>query len=172
MTTALILVDLQNGVLANVVSKDKVLKNIASLIKKARSANIPILWIQHSDDMLLERTEEWQLVSTLDIRGYDIIVHKHYGDAFEDTELAITLHKLGVDTIYVAGAQSDACVRSTIHGGFTRGFNVTLVSDAHTTQNRGEIKAQDIIDLTNIYWSYQTAPGRQAQVLKAKEIKF
>ncbi len=60
---------------------------------------------------------------------------KNYGDSFEDTTLESTLGQLGIGHLVVAGAQTDQCVRSTIHGGFARGYDVTLVADAHTTED-------------------------------------
>jgi len=75
----------------------------------------------------------------------------------------------------VVGAQTDACIRSTIHGAFTRGYDVTLVSDAHTTEDMSEwgAPAPDvIIKHTNMYWGFQSAPGRTASVQPSASISF
>lgn len=72
-------------------------------------------------------------------------------------------------------AQSDACVRSTIHGGFARGYNFTLVSDAHTTEDLSEWGApppEQVVSHTNLYWSFESGPGRVAQVLEAADVDF
>lgn len=81
----------------------------------------------------------------------------------------------GIGHLVVTGAQSDACVRSTIHGGFARGYNVTLVSDAHTTEDLREWGApppEQVVSHTNLYWSFESGPGRVAQVLEAADVDF
>ncbi len=99
---------------------------------------------------------------------------KNYGDSFEDTTLESTLARLGIGHLVVAGAQTDQCVRSTIHGGFARGYDVTLVADAHTTEDLsqwgGAPPPEQVIAHTNLYWSHQSAPGRTAQTVPAADI--
>ena len=63
-------------------------------------------------------------------------MHKNYGDSFEATDLESLLAEREVGRLIVTGAESDACIRSTLHGAFTRGYDVTLVGDAHTTGTR------------------------------------
>jgi isochorismate hydrolase len=102
-------------------------------------------------------------------------VHKAYGDAFEATDLEQLLAGNAVGRLVVAGAQSDGCVRATIHGAFTRGYDVTLVSDAHTTDDRtadGGPPAAQVIAHTNLYWSYTSAPGRTALTVPTAEVSF
>jgi nicotinamidase-related amidase len=85
------------------------------------------------------------------------------------------LSDLGVAHLFIVGAQTDACIRSTLHGAFVRGYDVTLVSDAHTTDGRtawGAPPADQIIAHTNLYWTYQTAPGRTAGTVKTKDVHF
>ena len=94
------------------------------------------------------------------------LVQKNYGDAFEDTSLEGVLSGLGVGRLLVVGAETDACIRSTLHGALARGYDATLVSDAHTTGDRTEWGApapDQVIAHTNLYWTYQTAPGRTAR---------
>ena len=81
----------------------------------------------------------------------------------------------GVGRLVVAGAQSDACIRSTLHGGLARGYDVTLVSDAHTTQDMtqwGNIAPADVITFTNLYWGFTSAPGRVTGVVTTDELSF
>jgi hypothetical protein len=103
------------------------------------------------------------------------LVHKSYGDSFEDTDLEDVLADAAVGRLIVAGAQTDACIRSTIHGAFTRGYDVTLVGDAHTTEDGTEWGAPppgQVIAHTNIYWHYHDAPGRTAEVKETKDVTF
>jgi len=131
--TALLVVDVQNGVVDGAHERDAVVANVGS------------------------------------------VVEKHYGDSFEDTTLETVLSGLGVGRLVVAGAQTDACIRSTLHGAFVRGYDATLVSDAHTTEDHsawGAPPPDQVIAHTNLYWTYQTAPGRTAGTAKTKEVDF
>jgi nicotinamidase-related amidase len=96
------------------------------------------------------------------------MVDKRFGDPFEDTALEEALRGLGVGHVVVTGAATGACVRATMHGAFTRGYDVTLVADAHTTDDRsswGAPPPAQVIAHTNLYWSYQSAPGRFAHTV-------
>jgi isochorismate hydrolase len=103
------------------------------------------------------------------------VIEKNYGDAFEDTNLESVLSGLGVAKLFVVGAQTDACIRSTLHGAFVRGYDVTLVRDAHTTDDKsawGAPPPEQVIAHTNLYWTYQTAPGRTAETIATKDVDF
>ena len=74
-----------------------------------------------------------------------------------------------------AGAQTDACVRSTLHGALVRGYDTLLVQDAHTTEDLtawGAPPPEQIVAHTNLYWSQQAAPGRTAGTVAAEEVQF
>ncbi|HXT92223.1 MAG TPA: isochorismatase family protein, partial [Trebonia sp.] len=131
--TALLVVDAQNAILAETVGRDGVVANVGGLIGQAHAQGVPVIWIQQSDDGLVQGSGGWQLVPELPRQDGDPLVHKTYGDSFEATDLGEILAGRGVGRLVVTGAQSDACIRATIHGAFVRGYDVTLVSDAHTT---------------------------------------
>src|SRR5215469_17375097 len=134
--TALLVIDVQNGVVAGAPRRDDVIATINALIGKARAQDVPVIWVQHADDGdLAPGSEAWQYVPELAREDPEPLVHKRYGDSFEDTNLESLLAERGVGHLVVSGAQSDACIRSTLHGAFTRGYDVTLVSDAHTTED-------------------------------------
>src|SRR6187402_1855158 len=124
---------MQNGVVAEAFERDRVIANIGTLVDDARAGGVPVIWVQHSSDELVEGSHEWHYVPELQRLDSEPIVHKRYGDAFEDTNLESELADRGVGRVIVAGAQTDACIRATLHGAFTRGYESTLVSDAHTT---------------------------------------
>lgn len=173
--TALLVVDVQNGVVDEAPRRDEVVANIATLVGRARTAEVPIIWIQHSDDELVENSDPWRYVPELTRTDAEPLVHKRYGDSFEDTQLEALLAAVGVGHLVVTGAESDACVRSTIHGAFVRGYDVTLVADAHTTGDKsrwGAPKPEDVIAHTNLYWQFQEAPGRTAAVRPTEELDF
>jgi nicotinamidase-related amidase len=173
--SALIVIDVQNGVVNGAHQRDAVVANIAGLVGRARSADVPIVWVQHADEELVRGTEEWQIVQELTPQGSEPVVEKHYGDAFEDTTLESVLSGLRVGRLIVTGAETDACVRSTLHGAFTRGYDALLVSDAHTNTDKtrwGAPSPPEVISHTNLYWSFQSAPGRTAGTVKTAEVEF
>lgn len=173
--TALLVIDVQNGVVADAHNRDGVIANINTLVDKARAENVPVVWVQHSDEELPRDSEPWQYVPELARRESEPVVHKEYGDSFEDTELESVLAEHGVGRLVVTGAQTDQCIRSTIHGAFARGYDVTLVGDAHTTQDLSQWGApppDKVIAHTNMYWKYQSAPGRLAGTVDTEKVSF
>ena len=103
------------------------------------------------------------------------VVHKHYGDSFEDTTLESELAQRGVGRLIVTGAQTDACIRATLHGAFVRGYDTILVGDAHTTEDLSEYglpPADKVIAHTNTYWTWQAGPGRTAGVVGTADVDF
>ena len=134
-----------------------------------------MIWVQHTSDELPQGSEQWQYVDELQRAESEALVHKRYGDAFEDTALEAELAARGVGRLVVTGAQTDACVRSTLHGAITRGYDTVLVGDAHTTEDLSEWGApppEQVISHTNLYWSWQSAPGRTAGVTDTAEVRF
>lgn len=173
--SALLVIDVQNDVVALSPNRDGVVANISSLAERARMAGVAVVWVQHHDDQLVRDTEGWRLVPELVPTETEPLVHKSYGDSFEETDLESVLADRRVGTLFVAGAQTDACVRSTMHGAFVRGYDVTLVSDAHTTEDLSPYGApppEQVIAHTNLYWQFQTAPGRRADVAPTSAIEF
>ena len=173
--TALLVIDVQNGVMAGAHNRDAVIANISNLVSRARSSGVPVVWVQHSDDGLRRDSHEWQYVPELARDEAEPLIHKSYGDSFEATSLESVLDSLGVGRLVVSGAQTDACVRSTLHGAFVRGYDVTLVSDAHTTEDLSPWGAPTpdlVIAHTNLYWKEQSAPGREAGTVATAEVEF
>ena len=173
--TALVVIDVQNGVVAGAPLRDEVIGNINTLVDKARGEDVPVIWVQHTSDELPQGSEQWRYVDELKRDDGEPLVHKRYGDSFEDTDLEDRLADLGVGRLVVTGAQTDACVRSTLHGAFTRGYDAILVGDAHTTEDLTEWGApppDQVISHTNLYWSWQSAPGRSAAVVGTDDVSF
>lgn len=173
--SALIVVDVQNAVVANAHNRDEVIANINTVVDIARASQVPVIWVQHADEDLPRDSEGWQYVSELQRHESEPLVHKRYGDSFEDTTLESELARRGVGRVVVTGAQTDACIRSTIHGAFTRGYDTVLVSDAHTTEDLTEYglpPADKVIAHTNMYWGWHEGPGRTASVVEAAAVTF
>ena len=173
--TALIVIDVQNGVVTGVHERDTVVANIGGLVERARAAEVPVVWVQHVDEDMARGSDEWQIVAELRPEGTETAIEKRYGDAFEDTTLEAVLSDLGVGKLIVTGAETDACIRSTLHGAFVRGYDALLVSDAHTSSDKtkwGAPPPADVIAHTNLYWRFHSAPGRTAGAAKAAEVDF
>ena len=173
--TALLVVDVQAGVVKAAHARDTVVANIAGLVEKAREARVPVIWVQHNDDQLVRGSDEWKVTPELAPAASEPLVEKRYGDAFEVTPLANVLARLKVGRLLVVGAETDACVRSTLHGALARGYDATLVSDAHTTNDRSEWRApppDQVIAHTNLYWTYQTASRSKGGTVATKDVTF
>jgi isochorismate hydrolase len=173
--TALLVIDVQNAAVDGSYQRDEVVANIGSLVEKARREHVPVIWVQHSDEELERGSGDWQIVPELNPDGSEPLVEKHYGDSFEDTTLENVLSGLRVGRLVVVGAQTDACIRSTLHGAFARGYDATLVSDAHTTEDQtkwGAPPPDQVIAHTNLYWTYETAPGRTAGTVETEDVDF
>ena len=173
--TALVVIDVQNDVVAGAHERDGVVATIAGLVDRARGADVPVVWVQHSSEQLARDSDGWQIVPELVPEADEALVHKTYADSFEDTELEGVLAGLGVGKLIVTGAQTDECVRSTLHGAIVRGYDATLVGDAHTTEDLSEWGAptpDKVIAHTNLYWTFQSAPGRTAGTVTTEDVEF
>ncbi len=173
--TALLVVDVQNGVVEGAHERDAVVANVARLVEKARQGRVPVVWVQHSDEQIARGSDGWRIVPELTPGDAEPLVEKNYGDSFEDTTLETVLSGLAVGRLVVVGAQTDACIRSTLHGAFVRGYDATLVSDAHTTEDQtawGAPPPDQVIAHTNLYWTHQTAPARTAGTVETKDVDF
>ncbi len=173
--TALLVIDVQNGVVEGTHNRDGVIANITTLVDKARAEDVPVVWVQHNDDNLPRGSAEWEYVADLVQQDSESVVHKSYGDAFEDTDLEERLAERGIGRLVVTGAQTDECIRSTLHGAIVRGYDATLVGDAHTTEDLSEYGAPTpelVIAHTNLYWGSHQAPGRAAGTVPTSEVTF
>jgi nicotinamidase-related amidase len=173
--TALLVIDVQNGVVSEAYERDAIVANIAAVVGKARASDVPVVWVQHASDNLAPGSERWEIVPELSPDESEPLVPKRYPDSFEETTLESVLTDLGVGRLVVVGAQTDECVRSTLHGALVRGYDTTLVSDAHTTEDLSPWGAPPpglVIAHTNLYWGNHEAPGRTAGTVEAKDVDF
>jgi nicotinamidase-related amidase len=173
--TALLVVDVQNVVVDGNHERDAVVANVGSLVQKARREQVPVIWVQHSDENIERGSDGWRIVPELDPSDDEPLVEKNYGDSFEDTNLENVLSDLGVGRLVVAGAQTDQCIRSTLHGAVARGYDAILVKDAHTTEDLsawGAPPPEQVIAHTNMYWSDHAAPGRTAGTVATEDVDF
>ena len=152
-TKALMVIDVQKDVVANALNTASVVANINTLVAKARAAGVPVIWVQHSDDYLEKGSAGWQFVDELKPADDEVRIYKTQPSSFEDTDLAAQLERLGTKELVVTGAQTDYCINATTNDAAGRGFDVTLVSDAHTTEDSPAETAEEIIRTKNVSFS-------------------
>jgi len=173
---ALVVIDVQNGVVEDAFSRDAIIGHMSDVVEKARAQNVPVIWVQHSDEELMIDSPEWQIVPELVPLNNEKIVRKLFRNSFVETELEEILSELKVAHLYICGAQTNNCVRHTAHGALERGYDITLVSDAHTASSynwRGHaVDAEDVINEQNDNFSGFAMPGRKASVVESALLTF
>jgi nicotinamidase-related amidase len=174
---ALLVIDVQRGVVVDGWDREGMLERIAGLIDHARGIAVPVIYIQHEVEdypSMSRGGDEWQICDEVVPREGEVVIAKRYPDAFADTDLRATLEDLGIGNLIIAGAQSDACVRATTYRSIADGFGVTLVSDCHTTCEREfngvEISAEQIIAHVNLSTPYIQYPGRAPKLATQAEL--
>ena len=171
---ALVVIDVQNGVVWDAFDRDRIVGNIAQVVSKAREQNVPVVWVQHSDEEMPIGSDYWKLVPELVPTEGEPLVGKLYRNSFEATNLEEVLSKLHVGELVICGSQTNNCVRHTIHGALDRGYDVTLVEDAHTTSDfqwdHGVISAQQMIDEQNANCRHLGLPGRKCDIASTVEV--
>jgi len=174
--TALLIVDVQRGNTDGAHQRDAVIGRINTLLARARLEGTPVVWIQHSDEHLVEGSPEWEYAVELERHESEPLVHKHFGDAFEETDLQDVLAERKVGRVVVTGASTDMCIRATLHGAMARGYDATLVGDAHTLEDPSQwglpFNAEQVIAFTNSYWDEAAAPGRVGGTVMTADVDF
>ena len=174
--SALIVIDVQNEVVDQPWNRDDVVGTIAGLVDKAREADTPVVWVQHSDDYLTIDSDGWQIAAPLSPADGEAKVRKLYRSSFEATDLEQVLADAGIGHLIVTGAETNNCVRHTIHSALERGYDVTLVSDAHTAWHGswpgGSQDGAAIIDEQNRSFENYQLPGRSVTTSTAADVTF
>jgi nicotinamidase-related amidase len=172
--SALLVIDVQNGVVPNAYQRDEIVANINTAVLKARSAGVPVIWIQHSDEWMAIGSEDWKIVPELVPLDGETVIGKLYRNSFEATNLEDVLSKLGAGHLYITGSETNNCVRFTCHGALDRGYDLTLVEDAHTTTDyqwdSGSVKASVLIDDLNASLNGMELPGRVSKIAPVAEL--
>lgn len=173
---ALVVIDMQNDVVAQAWQRDAVVGRIVSLADRARAEGVPVIHVQHHDSYMEQGSDGWRIVGELAPKEGEAIIAKQYPDAFEETSLEQTLAGLGVSHLVITGAQTDACIRSTTHRALAEGYDMTLVEDCHTTDDRGfdgvSISAEQLVVHTNLCMWSVTYPGRISGIAPHDAVSF
>ena len=174
---ALLIVDVQVGVMRHAWDANRVISNICTAVDKARNAGIPVIWVQHSDEELVLNSEDWQWVPKLSPVEGEIRVYKQYNSSFEQTPMEDSLAQLGISHIILSGASTNWCIRATAYGALDRGYDLTLIEDGHTTETMEfedgtKIEAVDIIRELNISMKWLSYPDRKNSSLPVDQVDF
>jgi nicotinamidase-related amidase len=174
---ALVVVDVQAGVMARTWDTQRVVANISHAVAQAREQGVPVIWVQHDDNDMPRGSPQWQIVPELVPLEGEARVFKRYESSFEDTTLEQELARLGVTRIVLAGAMTNWCIRATAYGSLDRGYDLTLVKDAHTTgdielANGGKVPAAGIVTDLNVAMTWLTYPGRKTSAVEARQLDF
>ena len=174
---ALVVVDVQVGVMAEAWDAVRVIKNVERAVERARERSVPIIWVQHENDELLRDSAKWQLVPELVPAEGETRIDKRFESSFEETKLEDELARLGASHIVLAGAETNWCIRATAYGALDRGYDLTLIKDAHTAnsiplENGSRIEVASIIDELNIAMTWLRYPGRTNGTATTEEVDF
>lgn len=147
--TALLVIDAQNEMFdeTNPVYKWKeLLENLQPLIEKARSSDVPVIFVQHNDKVLVNGTHDWEIHPSIRPIEGDTVIQKWTPDSFHETNLQDELETKGIQHLVITGNQTEMCVDTTCRRVFSLGYKVTLVKDAHGTWDSDILSAQQIIE--------------------------
>ena len=155
----------------------RIIANVARAVERARASGVPVVWVQHSDNDLPRGSAEWQWVPQLTPTNDEPVIDKQFNSSFEQTTLDEELARLGATHIALAGAATNWCIRATAYGALDRGYDLTLIKDAHTTEpmelkNGTRIEAASVVDGLNIAMTWLTYPGRTNATATAEEVDF
>ena len=173
----LVIVDVQVGVMSDVWEAPRIIQNVSCAVERARAQGVPVLWVQHADEELSYGSPRWQWVPELTPAPGEPLIHKHFNSAFEQTTLEVELAKLGATHISLAGAATNWCIRATAYGALDRGYDMTLIKDAHTTgtielNNGATIEAAQVIEELNVVMTWVSYPGRTSGTVTAEKADF
>ena len=173
----LLVVDVQVGVMNDAWDAPRIIENVSRTVERARAQRVPVIWVQHADKDLAYGSPEWQWAPELTPAANEPLIHKQFNSSFEQTALDEELAKLSATHIVLAGAATNWCIRATAYGALERGYDLTLVKDAHTTSsielgNGVTIAAANVIHELNIAMTWLSYPGRTNATATAAEVDF
>jgi nicotinamidase-related amidase len=173
----LMVVDVQVGVMNEAWEAPRIIKNVSRVVERARAEGVPVIWVQHGDAELPEGTPQWQLVPALVPSEGEPLIHKHFNSSFEQTDLESELAKRNATHILLAGASTNWCIRATAYAALDRGYDLTLIDDAHTTGTMEldtgvTIEASNLIQELNVAMTWLAYPGRKNGTASAEQVRF
>jgi len=174
METALLVIDMQIGLVEMGYQATEVLGCVGELLRRARRAGVPVLHVQHhhaSYAPLMTGAPTWRIHPDIAPVAGEVVIGKTASDAFHGTTLDEELRRLGVHRLIVTGMQTEYCVDTTCRRALSLGFDVTLVSDGHTTCD-GLLPAADVIRHHNAVLAGLAHPDHHVRVIAGRDVRF
>jgi nicotinamidase-related amidase len=173
----LLIVDVQIGLVRGTWDAARIVKNVSLAVERARAAHVPVLWVQHADHDLPLGNPEWNLVPELVPAAGEALIHKRFESSFEETSLEKELATRAATHIVLAGTSTNWCIRATAYGAIERGYDLTLLKDAHTTRpieldNGLVIDAANMVRDLNVAMTWLNYPGRKNGTATAEAVNF
>lgn len=174
---ALVVVDVQVGVVAKAWDVSRVVLNVARAVERAREHGVPVIWVQHEGPDLPRDSAAWQLAPALLPAAGEARVYKCFESSFEETPLETLLAQAGATHVVLAGASTNWCIRATAYAALDRGYDLTLLKDAHTTsdialENGGKVEASGIVTDLNVTMTWLSYPGRKNGTAATEDMDF
>jgi nicotinamidase-related amidase len=174
---ALVVVDVQVGVMGEAWESPRVISNVLRAVERARAQSVPVIWVQHENEEMPHGSSQWQLVPELTPAENETRVYKKFNSSFEQTDLDDQLAGMNATHVVLAGAMTNWCIRATAYGALDRGYDLTLVKDAHTTadidlHDGAKIPAAHIVTDLNVAMRWLEYPGRINSTATAEAIDF
>ncbi len=185
MTKALLIIDVQNAILAGKgrperqphmdAALDETAARLHMLQERARAAGAPVVLVQHDGDeehRLAVGTHGWAIRDEIAPVAGDVVVHKKSCDSFFETDLAERLKERSATHLVIGGCMSEFCVDTTVRRAVSLGYDVTLVADGHTTADSGALMFPEIVAHHNETLDGFDAGRAKVEVRPAVEIAF
>jgi nicotinamidase-related amidase len=142
---ALLIIDTQVALLESpVYHQDEVLGCIESLIDRARNTDCKVIYIV-DDDVVEHNPSRGGIHPRITPLNGDVVIHKTSTSAFFRTELDEVLKSNGIQHLVIVGCKTEYCIDTTCRHAIGLGYDVTLVSDGHSTTGNGVLSAEQII---------------------------
>lgn len=171
LNKALLIIDMQKGSFTESTPRyntSGVTRIINTLSEVCRSNSVPVLFIQHdgsAQNEFVPNSQEWELLDDLKVTSSDILIDKYANDVFYRSSLEKVLKNLNITELYITGCATDFCVESTIQSAISKDYNITVIEDGHTTGDRPQLKAIQVIDHYNWVWKNMIPTKGKIQVI-------
>jgi len=171
---AMLIVDMQVGLLNGAPKHDLrgVIERINRLAAKVRAQSGRVIFIRHcgrKGDDFEPQTPGWQFLPELLRDPADIVVQKDLNDPFAGTDLQDRLREIAPDRVLVTGWATDFCVDATVRSAVSNHYDVVVVADGHTLNDRPHLDAASVIRHHHWVWS-NLITQRSVRLARADEL--
>lgn len=143
MTSALVLIDLQNDYFAGgameLAAADEAVMRARSLLQAFRTRALPIFHVQHiatrpGATFFLPGTTGVRIHAAVEPAAEEAVITKHFPSGFRETTLLESLRAARATRLVVAGMMTHMCVDTTVRAAADLGFECILAQDGCATK--------------------------------------